>query len=1156
MSCLETSVLLSGLLPLVDEWPGFARLTQRLATAGQASLRLVEGAKPALIAALARRQSGPVVVVTATAQHAQKLSEHLQAWLPETIPGWLFAEPDALFYEQLPWDPVTVAQRLRVLAGLSGRSPTPPPVVVASARTLLQRLMTPAEFQAATLTLRPGQRLALSTLLAHLVQTGYQPVPLVEEPGQFSHRGGIVDLFPPTADRPCRLEFFGDEIDTLREFDPATQRSVGQIGQVVIPPAHEILPGPLADPPALDRLRPEVARQWQRDLAWLQAGQGFPGLEFYAPYRGQGALLDYLPPGTLLVLDEPPQILAALEETVRQAEALRAQLTEKGYLPAAYPTAYWPVEPVLAALSAHRPQVRLSWQGEAAPGEAAPDDIAIVPPYGGRLRAVLDDCRAHQQARARVVLVSQQDQRLAELLTGHDLVPTSLTAIVAPPPPGSLALVHGSLAAGFRLRLASGDLVLLTDAEIFGWVKPRRVVRARTAPRETFLSDLSPGDYVVHVEHGVGRYRGLVRLSQDGVEREYLELEYAAGDRLYVPVDQADRVSRYLGLGDQPPTLHRLGTGDWARTRARVRAAVRELARDLLALYAARAVTPGFAFSPDTPWQKELEAAFPYTETPDQIEAIQAVKADMERPRPMDRLLCGDVGYGKTEVALRAAFKAVMDGKQVAVLVPTTVLAQQHYQTFRERLQAFPVRVEMLSRFRSEREQKEIIAGLKTGAVDIVIGTHRLLQKDVAFKDLGLVIIDEEQRFGVAHKEHLKQLRREVDVLTLTATPIPRTLYMALVNLRDLSTMETPPEDRLPIRTYVLPYDEGVIREAILRELERGGQVFFVHNRVQTIYQTAARLQQLVPEASIVVGHGQMPEEALEQVMLDFAAGRYDVLVCTTIIESGLDIPNANTIIVDRADTFGLAQLYQLRGRVGRGAQRAYAYFLYPPGRVLSEVAEKRLRTIAEATELGAGFRIAMKDLEIRGAGNLLGPEQHGHVAAVGFHLYCQLLAEAVRELQGQAPPPQPPALTIDVPLPAYLPADYIPGEAARLAIYQRLAKAISPEEVGALLLEMRDRFGPPPEPVLNLVFLVQVKLLAAAGGVAAITSDESRTLLRLHREEPARLAQIARRYGPGVQAGRSVLWLDRDRLGPAWVTVLEEICALLAGVCQQKEVG
>ncbi len=612
-------------------------------------------------------------------------------------------------------------------------------------------------------------------------------------------------------------------------------------------------------------------------------------------------------------------------------------------------------------------------------------------------------------------------------------------------------------------------------------------------------------------------------------------MRYAAGDVLYVPTDQIDRVSRYVGAGDRPPVLSRLGTQEWVRTRQKAKEAAELLARDLLTLYAAREVVPGFAFSRDTLWQQEMEAAFPYVETPDQLEAQREVKEDMEKPKPMDRLVCGDVGYGKTEVAIRAAFKAVMDDRQVAVLVPTTVLAQQHFATFSERLDAFPMKVEVLSRFRSDRDQRAVIAGLADGTVDICIGTHRLLQKDVVFKNLGLLVIDEEQRFGVNHKEHFKKLRREVDVLTLSATPIPRTLHMSLVGVRDMSTMETPPEARLPVKTYVAEYSDYLVRESILRELERNGQVFFLHNRVQSIAMVTENLRELIPEAEIAIGHGQMPEERLEQVMADFSAGKIDVLVCTTIIESGLDMPNANTLIVNKADKFGLTQLYQLRGRVGRGANLAYAYFLYDKGQRLSPIAHERLRTIYEATELGAGFGIAMKDLEIRGAGTLLGHRQSGHITAIGFSLYTRLLAEAVEEqkaiLAGKPkPPPRVPQPAIDLPLDAFIPESYVPDVDTRLELYRALGNADAADKLDDFRKEYADRFGSPPPEVENLLYAVKIKGLAAKAGIESVTTEEGLIILRRFQGLPFDASKIPSR--DGIEVGRTQIRINYGKMG------------------------
>jgi transcription-repair coupling factor (superfamily II helicase) len=792
------------------------------------------------------------------------------------------------------------------------------------------------------------------------------------------------------------------------------------------------------------------------------------------------------------------------------------------------------------------------------------------------------------------VLVSRQAARLTDLLAergvphlvGTPLPSAEEVAELPPvpaggeddvPPPGSITVIHGSLAEGWILkatgkgngRIAPAEALctLLTDAEIFGYFKAelrRRPSVRRAVTPESFFADVQPGDYVVHIEHGIGVFRGLVKLDLDGVEREYLQVDYAVTDRLYVPIHQADRLSRYVGADDRPPMLSRLGTADWSIVKRRAKRAVEEIATELLEIYAAREITPGHAFAPDSTWQQELEVAFPYVETEDQLRAIEQVKTDMERPKPMDRLICGDVGYGKTEVALRAAFKAVTDGMQVAVLVPTTVLAQQHYQTFVERLKPYPVVVEMLSRFRSKKEQKQILDGMRKGTADIVIGTHRLLQKDVQFKSLGLLIIDEEQRFGVSHKERLKKMRTEVDVLTLTATPIPRTLHMSLTGVRDMSTIDTPPEDRLPIKTTVAEYDETLIRTAILRELDRGGQVYFVHNRVMGIEQMARRVAKIVPEATIAVAHGQMPESQLERVMLRFVAGEYDILVCTSIIESGLDIPNVNTIIINRADRFGLAQLYQLRGRVGRGAVRAYAYLLTPKNYGLSEVARKRLEAIAEASELGAGFRIAMRDLEIRGAGELLGARQHGHIAAVGFDLYCRLLAQAVRELRGEAPAlvigaesaegeeaiaylvPLAEGVQISLPLPVYLPEDIMPDESLRLRLYRRLAGLVTEGEVTAMAQELEDRFGQLTEPVANLLYQLRLKVLALESGVQAINVDSGQIVIKAEGLENLDRAGLQRRVGSHTRVTRRQIWMPLHPNPSVWQAELEKILRLM----------
>ncbi|HEX5466492.1 MAG TPA: transcription-repair coupling factor, partial [Candidatus Limnocylindrales bacterium] len=778
-----------------------------------------------------------------------------------------------------------------------------------------------------------------------------------------------------------------------------------------------------------------------------------------------------------------------------------AELTEAGELPRGWPDAYLAPRDWKRALAAAS-TLELGWEPETpgAPPGGNPfgwHDPVLPPAPLGNLGETVARWRREG---ARVVVTSDQSERLSELLDEAGIVAAPVARLGEAPAAGAVALVERSLNSGFSG--GPDGLVVLSDRELFGTVRVRRPRAMRRVVPRDLLERLQPGDAVVHIDHGVARYAGLIRRPAGGPgdeERDFLELRFAGTDRIWVPVEQIDRVSRYAG-DDQPP-LSRLGGGEWLRTKARVKRAVTDLAKDLLALYAARAEAQGHGFSGDTPWQAELEAAFPYEETPDQARAVVAVKADMERDRPMDRIVVGDVGYGKTEVALRAAFKAIQDGRQVAVLVPTTVLAQQHLETFRARFAAYPITVRMLSRFVGPAEQARTVAGLAEGTVDLVVGTHRLLSRDVRFADLGLLVVDEEHRFGVAHKERLKQLKTQVDVLTLSATPIPRTLNMALVGVRDLSVIETPPEDRLPIQTRVAEASAGLVRDALLRELDRGGQAFFVHNRVETIEAQAEQLRRLLPEARIAVGHGQMAEGALEKVMLAFARGEHDILVCTTIIESGLDIPNANTIVIDRADTLGLAQLYQLRGRVGRSSRRAYAYLLYRRRGQLSEVARKRLQAIFNASELGAGFQIALSDLEIRGAGNLLGAEQHGNIAAVGFDLYTQLLGEAVEEqkavVEERAPVLSRPPAVIDLPVDAYLPDDYVPQEAQKLELYRRLSRAGSEASVEAVGADLLDRFGPLPPPVGRLLEVARLRLAADQAGLTSVAREGSELVLR-----------------------------------------------------------
>ncbi len=1138
------SPTLKPVIDRIEADPTFGRLIGWLRNPdrfGLLELELVRPARPAVLGRLLGRVSGPVVVLTASPEAAKQLADQMRLWADAGREVAVLPEPEGLPYQRVAAEPFGRQAWLGLLYRLAGLG-EPPAALVVSAPALLARLPSPAQLRQAAAVLEVGMRLSPEALGRRLLALGYEPATVVTAPGTFARRGGIVDFYPPTEPWPVRVEFFGDEVDSLRHFNPADQRSVGLIRRAV----GGLARGLVVDPEGLERLRrigaeglrAEARLRLADEVRRLEAGEWFDGVEFYGPFFNRSSLFDYLPAGALLVVDGPDELRAFCRELHRQAEDLRSAQVGRGELPADFPRPYLQPEEAVRRWSGARPRLELvDWPSR-------PDGLGFgwveAAGFGGRVERALAAAADLGRRGETVVIASLQRERLAELL---------------PPDSGRVVLVEASVAGGWVMPGRDGveTVHFFTDAELFGFVRVRRGERRRLARVEQLLADLTVGDYLVHEEFGVGRFRGLVRGAERGAERDYLLVEYADGDRVYVPADQADRITRYYGAGDRPPALTRLGSGEWGRAKARARQAALNVARELLETQAVRQVITRPPCSPDTPWQAELEAAFPYAETPDQLAAIRAVKADLEGERPMDRLICGDVGYGKTEVALRAAFKVVQDGRQVAVLVPTTVLAEQHYQTFRSRLAAFPVRVEVLSRLRSEREQAEVIRGLREGSVDIVIGTHRLLQPDVVFKNLGLLVVDEEHRFGVLHKERFKRLRREVDVLTLSATPIPRTLYLALTGLRDLSLMDTPPEDRLPVKTFVGEYDELLVRQAVLRELDRGGQVFYVHNRVYDIELVARRLKKLVPEARFAVGHGQMADEALERVMVDFTAGRYDVLVCTTIIEAGIDLPNVNTLIVDDADRFGLAQLYQLRGRVGRGSNQAYAYFLTAPGRRLTEAARRRLRAILEASELGAGYQVALRDLEIRGAGNLLGVEQSGHIAAVGFELYCKLLAEAVAELKGERPrptPPPEPLTAVDLALPAYLPADYVGDVGLRLQLYRRLAQVRDPAGLEELAAELRDRFGPYPAPVQNLLALTRLKLLGARAGVESITAYDGRIILNFRRPVGTeRWRELGRRLKLPLEGGPSQLRVERRQLGRNWLQGLDRLLSELVGL-------
>ncbi len=1104
------------------------------------------GAKSFLGAALAATGER-LLWIARDSEIGDRLAEELAAWLgdPESV---VVLEPrTALAYERSELVPDETAARVAALA--SWRSGTAR-VMVASVQALLQHTLAPADLPADPRRLKPGDRLVLDRFLLELLGLGYQPVIEVAGRGEFARRGGIIDVFPPGSALPVRIELFGDEVDSLRSFDPTDQRTTERINSINLLPATEFLipgGGIQAVRAGLGRAAARLPERLQADLARFEGAraEGAPAqsdaagggralhagdaAEIWAGIICPATGFDHILPETLVVLDEPGDLAEAAQFLWRQADERRAELVEGGDLPRDWPVTYLGPRDWKSRLVRSR-TLELTWESEgvlaagtamAARGLSSGDLFGwrepVVPAARtGRLAEALDAWRAEG---ARIVLASDQATRLAELLAEAGQ-PTGVTSrLTAPPPPGAVALIERSLNGGFTG--GPDGLVVITDRELFGSVRVRRPKALRRVVPRDILERLKTGDLVVHIDHGVARYEQMLRRGAAGEERDYLELSFAGGDRIYVPVEQIARVSRYSG--GEHPTLSRLGGTDWLRTKQRVKKAVDDLAEELLELYATRAGAEGHAFAVDTPWQGEMEASFPYEETVDQLRAIAETKADMESRRPMDRLVVGDVGYGKTEVAIRAAFKAIQDGRQVAVLVPTTVLAAQHDTTFSQRFAAFPLTVRLLSRFVPAREQAATIDGLARGSVDLVIGTHRLLSRDVKFHDLGLVVVDEEQRFGVAAKERLKRLRREVDVLTLSATPIPRTLNLALAGVRDLSVIETPPEDRLPIQTRVAEATAGLVRDAIERELDRGGQVFYVHNRVETIEAQAQQLRGMLPDARIVVGHGQMPEGSLEQVMITFAGGAADVLVCTTIIESGLDIPNANTIIIDRADTLGLAQLYQLRGRVGRSSRRAFAYLLYRRRERLSDEARKRLQAIFNASELGAGFQIALSDLEIRGAGNILGGEQSGHMAAVGFDLYSRLLADAVEEVKARReerePNLAPTQAVLDLPIDAHLPDDYVGDEAQKLELYRRLARARTTEDLDAFRREASDRFGPLPPPVERLVQVAALRLAAEAAGIASISREDGQLVVRFGALSRATAMRLLAPLGGGPRA-------------------------------------
>jgi transcription-repair coupling factor (superfamily II helicase) len=1102
-------------------WTQISTLARHLSDGGEViTLGYLAGASKALfLASLSHRLRQPLLVVTSTAVEAELLMHDLHFFIASADSStkiMLFPAEEHTPYEPASETSDLTSQRLIALRSMLQSDMQ---IIVTTPQAIVPYVMPRVQLQQAGLDLVPGTTIERQELIERLLKCAYHQVDLVEEWGDFGVRGGIIDLFPPHLPRPIRLEFMGDEIESLREFDLATQRSLRALDRATVVPLREFI----KDLPPWDEIE-RRALAANLDLARLQEIVACleqyifpPGVERLLPLFSDALepFFNYLPPNAVLVLDEPAVIDANLEEfTTSVEEGYQQALLRKDLV---VPPAERYLAPSLVAecfqvcqrvvLQTLAGDLHDRQETEILTGQ-------VLGSYQGRWETLVHLIATRLQEGYTVLITAAsltQARHIQELLREAELAaevlttpPDLLAGIAQAPQPSSsprpstrvatpagvpsasrLLICVGSLSRGFVLP--SAQLMCIDVGEIWGTRRGRDRRRRPSARARLFnYRDLNPGDHIVHLDYGIGLYRGTTIMKVGAEESEFLSLEFADHDRVYVPIDALHLVQKYLGAGGEIPALSKLGSGTWNRTKRRVKAAIREIAQELLRLYAAREVKPGFAFSPDTSWHQGFVEGFEFEETEDQLHAIEDVKGDMEKPHPMDRLVCGDVGYGKTEVALRAAFKAIIDGKQVAMLVPTTILALQHWHTFSRRLAPYPITVEMLSRFRPPLEQKKIVEGLRTGNVDLVIATHRLLQKDVAFQNLGLLIIDEEHRFGVAHKERIKQRYTQVDVLTLTATPIPRTLHLSMVGVRDMSVIETPPPNRLAVRTYVLKFGDAVIQEAITRELERGGQVFFVHNRVESIGAMYRYLHHLVPQARIAVAHGQLPEQQLERVMVRFINREVDVLLCTTIIESGLDIPSANTIIVNRADHFGLAQLYQLRGRVGRDQDQAYAYLLIPGEKTLTGLPWERLKAMLEFADLGAGLRLAMRDLEIRGAGNILGVQQSGHIGAIGFDLYCKLMEETIRELKGEQVEAEK-EVQVVLKIGGFLPKDYIPNTVQRLDLYQRLYAVDNEAMLAELQAEIMDRFGALPEAVEKLLRLVELRTLARQLGLVKI---------------------------------------------------------------------
>lgn len=1066
-------------------------------------IHFLEAAKPFFFALLHIRLNYPILLITSTMAEADKLFLDVNNWLQSNNSIYLLP-PRNDIYKTGNNNISDIAIRPTMMTLLNSK-----PVknelknknilLISPIQAVLEKTMSIHDFNNYKCRLEKDMNIDPAILEKKWYQIGYEPEEMVEIPGTFCRRGGILDIYPLNNDLPIRVEFLGDKIESIRSFDPKTQKSISNINTILIAPFDD-----------------------------------------KTMVNGGSSILDYFPKNSIIIFNDKNAVIDKIND-INNPQILECigQLSQESYVQSDNSLTF---DQFKAKINEYDKQLDICLFDGTSINNFESSLFSVVPKFGGQIDYFVREISLRVNSGCLVVMISQQVERLYELLNNSGIA-CSIYSELNDNLQNNTVLIKGSLSEGWSVK---DRLIIYTDNEIFGFTRKRRRVGKNLVKHHLYLDQINIGDYIVHIDHGIGKFIGLKKLETKDNQTEYLVIEYASNDKLYVPIHQIDRISRYIGGTEQKPSLSRLNTQDWTLIKLRIKKAIKAVADELLKLYALRQTISGFAFSQDSIWQMELESSFPYEETEDQLVVLKEVKTDMESDKPMDRLICGDVGYGKTEIALRAAFKAVMDNKQVVILAPTTVLAQQHYNTFSERLRAFPINVAVLSRFCSENEQKEIINGLLSGTIDICIATHRILQKDIIVKNLGLLIIDEEQRFGVAHKEHFKKLRQEIDILTLSATPIPRTLHMSLSGIKDLSILETPPENRLPIKTMVGPYSSMIVKDAILQELKRGGQIYYIHNRIHDIYEVARRIKDLVPEVKMAVAHGRMTEDSLEGIMLKFVEQEIDLLLTTTIIESGIDIPNANTLIIDDSDRMGLIQLHQLRGRIGRGHNNAYSYLFYKTEKRLSEEAKKRLRIIAEATELGAGFTIAMKDLEIRGAGNLLGIEQSGYIAAIGFDLYNRLLTEAVQDLKNShdSLPKQAQIIheiqdtKISLSSAAYIPDYYISNMDARIQLYKRISHSINEQELFGIKDEIKDRFGDMPEEIINLLFLMQLKLIAKNTSITSISElDKKITISFIQNRKLSEidLSDFRKKYDGLIRIGIYQMKIDLDNMENNW---------------------